>query len=95
MAANCAHEGCHVPLSMPAAGYGFLRGAGGVGVIAEQCSDLRLFVTPFAPEASYVIHKMTNHNICMGMTMPKDVAMLAPADVQTVYDWICKGAQDN
>jgi hypothetical protein len=38
---------------------------------------------------------MTNHNICMGMTMPKDVAMLPAADVQKVYDWICQGATDN
>jgi len=95
LAANCATEGCHTPLKMAGPGWGFLRGAGGVGIIAEQCADLRLFVAPSDPERSYVIHKVTDHNICMGKTMPKDAAMLAAADTQVVYDWICNGAANN
>lgn len=95
LAASCAHEGCHIPLSGAPSGWVFLRGVGGVGIVAEQCSDSRLFIAPGDPEGSYVIHKMTDHNICTGQTMPKDAALMAEGEVQTVYDWICDGAQNN
>jgi hypothetical protein len=66
-----------------------------VNRIAEQCTDVRLMVKPGDPEHSYVIHKVTNHNICTGQSMPKDQAMLADAQIQVIYDWICTGAPNN
>ena len=63
--------------------------------IAQQCLDSRLTIDPGKPEQSYLIHKITNHNICTGQTMPKDQALLASDQVQLIYDWICSGAPKN
>ncbi|MFT3766071.1 MAG: hypothetical protein QM820_11225 [Minicystis sp.] len=88
---SCASkEGCHIAM----------HAAGGVidqlvNRIAEQCLDSRLMVDPGNPEKSYAIHKLTNHNICTGQTMPKDAPLLPDADIQKIYDWICNGAPNN
>jgi hypothetical protein len=67
-----------------------------VNRVAEECDDLRLMVNPGHPESSYVIHKLTAHNLCSpATTMPLDSAPLSPAHIQTIYDWICEGAPQN
>jgi hypothetical protein len=90
-AANCSvGTGCHVAAKTANGLYDQF-----VNRIAEQCSDSRLMIKPSDPEHSYVIHKITNHNICVGQTMPKDQAMIDAAKVQVIYDWICTGAPNN
>lgn len=82
--------GCHVAMSTGGGVYDQM-----VNRIAEQCvPEVRLMVEPGNPERSYMIHKMTSHNICTGQTMPKDEALLPDADIQVLYDWICVGAPD-
>jgi hypothetical protein len=67
-----------------------------VGRIAEECLDVRLMVQPGDPEHSYVIHKLTNHNLCTPpTTMPLNQPPLSTKDIQTIYDWICQGAPSN
>jgi hypothetical protein len=85
-----AQEGCHLAMHTAFGVYDML-----VNRIAEQCLDNRLMVNPGDPEHSYVIHKLTNHNICTGQTMPKDAAMLPNDEIQIIYDWICTGAPNN
>ncbi len=64
--------------------------------VAEECTDIRMMVAPGDPEHSYVIHKLTGKNLCAPpSTMPLDKPMLSAKDIQTIYDWICQGAQDN
>ena len=67
-----------------------------VNVIAEECSDERMMIKPCDPEHSYVIDKLTNHNLkpsCSPVTtMPLDRPQQNAADIQTIYDWICAGA---
>lgn len=80
--------GCHVAMTTGNGVYDQM-----VNRIAEQCvPEVRLMVEPGNAERSYVIHKMTNHNICTGQTMPKDLALLPAKDIQVIYDWICVGA---
>jgi hypothetical protein len=86
---NCSTSaGCHLAMQSGPGVYDQL-----VNRIAEECDDLRMMVTPGDPEGSYVIHKLTGHNLCSpATTMPLEQPMLAAADIQTVYDWICEGA---
>jgi hypothetical protein len=91
LSASCASGyGCHGAATSAAGIMGQF-----VGRVAEQCSDLRLMIAPSDPEHSYVIHKMTSHDLCAGDTMPKNQALLADAQIQVVYDWICAGALDD
>ncbi len=85
-----SQEGCHVAMHTAFGVYDML-----VNRVAEQCLDNRLMVNPGDPEHSYVIHKMTNHNVCTGQTMPKGAALLPDEEIQIIYDWICTGAPDN
>lgn len=82
--------GCHTAMASAPGMYDML-----VNRIAEECLDNRLMIKPGDPEHSYVIHKITNHNVCTGQTMPKDGALLPAADIQTIYDWICSGAPNH
>lgn len=67
-----------------------------VGRLAEECNDGRLMVDPGKPEGSYVIHKITNHNLCaMQPAMPQVGAPLPADKIQIIYDWICAGAPSN
>jgi hypothetical protein len=92
--ANCAiSAGCHSAMSTGGGVVNML-----VGVIAEECNDERFMVKPCDPEHSYVIDKLTNHNLSAcnpQTTMPYNLPMLAAPDIQTIYDWICAGAVDN
>ena len=64
--------------------------------LAEECSDNRLMVDPGNPEGSYVIHKITSHNLCANQpSMPQTGPALAAAQIQVIYDWICEGAPNN
>jgi hypothetical protein len=90
---NCSETQCHLAMQSGSGIHDQL-----VGRVAEECSDLRLMVNPGDPEHSYVIHKLTNHNLatCAPVTtMPLDQAMLPANEIQTIYDWICQGAQTN
>ncbi len=67
-----------------------------VNRVAEECDDLRMMIKPGDPEHSYVIHKLTDHNLCSpATTMPLDSPQLPAAVIQTIYDWICEGAPEN
>lgn len=89
---NCAASlSCHPGMATPPEIYNSL-----VGVLTEECTDGRLFVKSKDPEHSYVINKITDHNLCgTGVPMPNGAAPLPSADIQTIYDWICTGAPDN
>jgi hypothetical protein len=89
---NCSgSDGCHVAMHSAPGVMDMM-----VGRIAEQCTDIRYMVNPGDPEHSYVIHKLTNHNICAGtQQMPKGGQMLPDDQIQTIYDWICQGALSN
>jgi len=86
--------------SISAACHSAMQTSGGVvnmlvNIIAEECTDERLMIKPCDPEHSYVIDKLTGHNLdaCNPTTtMPLNGSPLSKADVQTIYDWICAGA---
>jgi hypothetical protein len=82
---------CHVALHTSAGVNGMF-----VNRLAEECNDGRLMVNPGDPEGSYVIHKITNHNLCaMQPAMPQTGGPLSAAQIQVIYDWICEGAPSN
>lgn len=92
-------DGCHslaTGFHSPEASYAYL-----VGKASKQCMDGRLLVAPGDPEHSYVIDKLTNHNLCGGSGMPKSPGIggswkpRAAEDIQKIYDWICAGAKND
>ena len=87
---NCStSQACHVAMKSGGGVSNML-----VGVIAEECLDGRLMIKPCDPEHSYVIHKLTGHNLSQcspATTMPLGGAPLSHAEIQTIYDWICAG----
>jgi hypothetical protein len=89
---NCTTSaGCHLAMQSGSGVYDQL-----VNRIAEECDDLRMMITPGDPEGSYVIHKLTGHNLCSpATTMPLQQTPLTEADIQTIYDWICEGCPQN
>lgn len=89
---NCSgSDGCHLAMHSAPGVIDMM-----VNRIAEQCTDIRYMVNPGDPEHSYVIHKLTNHNICAGtQPMPRDGKMLPDDQIQVIYDWICSGAPSN
>ena len=88
---SCSNAACHLAMQ---SGSGVVDQL--VNRIAEECSDLRMMVNPGDPEGSYVIHKLTNHNLCSpATTMPLNGATLPASEIQTIYDWICEGAPSN
>lgn len=62
---------------------------------AYECCDGRKLVVPGSPDGSYLMHKLRGHGMCLGVPMPKNGAPLTPAQMQTIYDWICLGAKNN
>jgi hypothetical protein len=90
--ANCTGvDGCHLQMHIAGGVYDFL-----VNRIAEECFDGRLMANPGDAEHSYVIHKMTNRNLCgVYGPMPAGGEMLAADDIQVMYDWICSGAPND
>jgi hypothetical protein len=49
-------------------------------------------IGPGDPEHSYVINKVTDKNVCLGVRMPNGKTPLTAAEIQVIYDWICEGA---
>lgn len=62
---------------------------------ALECCDGREIVEPGNPDGSYLLQKVEDHDLCGGQRMPLGQAPLSPAQLQTLYDWICLGALDN
>jgi hypothetical protein len=63
-----------------------------VSVPTHQCCDARLLVAPGDAAHSYLIDKLTDHNVCSGGGMPLGKPALADADILTIRRWICEGA---
>lgn len=67
-----------------------------VGQPTAECADRRLRVAAGDPEHSYLVHKLTDRNLCMGTAMPRGIDgpwhPLPSEKLQTIYDWICAGA---
>jgi hypothetical protein len=84
---NCSvGAGCHVAMAAGPQLYNQF-----VNRFSEECGT-RLMVAPGDPEHSYVINKITDKNLCGGVSMPNGKPLLSAADVQVIYDWICEGA---
>ncbi|MEP7124583.1 MAG: hypothetical protein ABJE95_26885 [Byssovorax sp.] len=92
-------DACHAlaaGFQTPAKSYAYL-----VGQMTNECMDGRLRATPGDPEHSYVIDKLTGHNLCSGSGMPKGFGVNGKwkprpaAEIQKVYDWICTGAKND
>ncbi len=81
---SCAGEVCH----------SFAAGAIAeqVGVPSIECCGERQMIEPGHPERSYVLQKLRGKNLCGGLQMPLEQAPFSSADLQTVSDWICQGA---
>ena len=86
---HCGGEICHggIGTSWPYASL--------VNVATMQCTDQRVIVKPGDPMNSYLIQKLDNFDICMGVRMPKAGEPLTAAQLQTLVDWICQGAPNN
>lgn len=96
LTASCATIGCHRGV-MPQAGMDLTAAKSYqalVDVTATQCNDGRKRVLPGDPANSYVIDKLLGVDLCFGTKMPK-LTTLPSAQVQTIADWICGGAQNN
>ncbi len=61
--------------------------------MANECCEKRSLVVPGHPEQSYLFEKISSATPCEGQRMPYDELPLDPADIQTIYDWICSGAK--
>ncbi len=88
LSSSCAGEVCH-----GSSGWGDYAAV--TGAHSRECCDGRPLVVPGSPDDSYLVHKLRGHGMCMGVPMPKNAAPLSPAQMQTIYDWICLGAKDN
>lgn len=101
--ASCAIAGCHIASKGPDGGAkqgldlsGALSYGNLVNVLSTQCTDGRMRVKPGAPTESYLIHKLTNQNLCgTGTQMPKKGQSLTTAELATISNWICAGALNN
>lgn len=88
LSSGCSGEACH-----GSAGWGVYSAV--VSAHSHECCDGRPLVVPGAPDRSYLVHKLSGHGMCMGVPMPKNAAALAPAEMQSIRDWICLGAKKN
>jgi hypothetical protein len=90
--ANCTGvDGCHLQMHIAGGVYDFL-----VNRVAEECFDGRLMANPGDAEHSYVIHKMSGHDLCgVYGSMPSGGKKLPTEEIQVMYDWICTGAPNN
>ena len=88
LSSSCAGEVCH-----GSTGWGDYAAV--TQAHSRECCDGRPLVVPGSPDDSYIIHKLRGHGMCLGVPMPKNAAPLTPAQMQTIYDWICLGAKNN
>lgn len=93
-ASGCGTAACHggvrpaeaLDLSSEASAYDDL-----VGVAASECGA-RQRVEPGAPDASYLVNKVTGVDMCSGSRMPKTGAALTRDEVDLLRAWIGAGA---
>lgn len=85
---NCSGESCHL-----APNYGSLVGV--AGIHASSCCDGRLLVVPGNVARSYLMDKITGHDLCSGGQMPLGKPALSDADMLTIRRWICEGAPND
>jgi hypothetical protein len=94
LARSCSAAECHrVSFASAQSTHDFL-----VNGPALECSDGGVLVLPGDPEHSYVIDKLTDRNLCAGEPMPRAIGAwksLPKKDLQTIYDWICRGAPND
>lgn len=94
--AHCNNAGCHSGPS-PASGLSLAAGTSYsklVNVTATECMDGRKRVLPGQPSVSYLVDKVMGVDLCFGTAMPK-TGMISQAEIQTITNWICAGAQNN
>jgi len=92
LVSGCSGQYCHgLAMSSAARTFAFL-----VNQPSTECDDQRPLVTPGDPARSYLLDKITDHNLCTGHPMPRGLQnRLSSAEVDTVRDWICEGAPNN
>jgi hypothetical protein len=87
---NC-HSG-----NRPAGGLSLAAGAAYAELVnVTSTCDGRKQVAPGAPEASYLINKLTGMGMCAGSVMPKMGGELAGVEIDVIRRWICQGAVKN
>jgi len=59
----------------------------------NNCGNLDLIV-PDQPSSSHFVRKVQRTNITCGSAMPP-ASPLTSAQVDTIVDWVCQGAQNN
>jgi hypothetical protein len=88
--AGCAGgELCHGFASLP-----FLYGQL-VGARAADGCDAGVLVDPGSLQRSYLLHKLTGRGMCPGSLRMPPGAPLTPEAIQTMADWICRGAPND
>lgn len=97
LTASCAKTNCHTG-AFPDAGLDLTAGVSWgelVGQTATQCNDGRLLVEAGHPESSYLIDKVTNHDICGAKKKMPPTGSLSLANQEKLSAWICLGALDD
>jgi hypothetical protein len=61
----------------------------------DGCATARLLVSPGSLEESYLMNKLTGVGMCPGTVRMPYGSALPAAEIQTIADWICAGAQEN
>lgn len=85
-------ETCHGGLATGP--FGGRVGLVNVPASRDSCTTMNL-VTPGDLSQSYLIHKLTGVGMCPLTTQMAPGNTLPQGQMQTVADWVCKGAKDN
>jgi hypothetical protein len=101
--AGCASRGCHDGVGGPGPPGGQGGGATSLDLtlgnsyqsLLGATTSCGAVVAPGDPGSSVLIGKLTGTALCMGSQMPKGDAPLAPALIDTIAIWICRGAGNN
>jgi len=64
-----------------------------VDVPAHECCGRIAIITPFHPESSYLLNKLSGQGLCEGDRMPLGGVAFSPENMQIISDWICQGAR--
>jgi hypothetical protein len=67
----------------------------GVETVRDLCVPPRILVTPGDPGHSYILNKLHGTNMCAGTRQMPVGGELDPGQIQTIADWICRGALGN
>jgi hypothetical protein len=62
--------------------------------VTSTCGG-RKQVAPGAPDASYLVNKLTGVDMCAGSVMPKADGKWPQAEIDLIRAWICQGAPRN